>query len=94
MKRHQKKSDGKYHIGGKTYRFLWIRAPLWHKTGITPEVLKRVIYSKTNTIVLYQPKNIFRLKRETFSKAGYLTKKGKFGAVKSGKTVKKEDRKR
>ena len=92
MKRHQKKSDGKYHISGKTYSLLvGSRAQVWHETAYkTPGGLKKsdLLKNKHDRIVSAK-KHATAKKEKRLVKAGYLTKKGKFGAVKSGKTVKR-----
>ena len=95
MKRHQKKSDGKYHISGKTYPVLvGSRAQVWHGTAYkTPGGLKKsdLLKNKHDRIVSAK-KHATAKKEKRLVKAGYLTKKGKFGAVK--KTSKRKSSKK
>lgn len=95
MKRHQKHSDGKYHIGGKTYSVLvGSRAQVWHETAYkTPGGLKKsdLLKNKHDRIVSAK-KHATAKKEKRLVKAGYLTKKGKFGAVKVNKTAKRKRR--
>lgn len=88
MKRHQKQSDGKYHISGKTYPVLvGSRAQVWHGTAYkTPGGLKKsaLLKNKHDRIVSAK-KHATAKKEKRLVKAGYLTKKGKFGAVKTSK---------
>ena len=92
MKRHQKKSDGKYHISGKTYPVLvGSRAQVWHGTAYkTPGGLTKdkLFYTKRGRIVS-KKKHFSAKKDKRLEKAGYFTKKGQFGYVKKspkGKT--------
>ena len=94
MKRHQKKSDGKYHISGKTYPVLvGSRAQVWHGTAYkTPGGLTKdkLFYTKRGRIVS-KKKHFSAKKDKRLEKAGYFTKKGQFGYVKKspkGKTRK------
>ena len=92
MKRHQKQSDGTYHIKGKKYsQLVGSRAQVWHGTAYkTSGNLKKsdLLKNKHDRIVSAK-KHVTAKKEKRLVKAGYLTKKGKFGAIKSGKTVKR-----
>ena len=85
MKKHMKSSDGMYHIKGKKYQILeGSRAQVMHMTayktpgGLTRDKLKQ---NKHGDIVSRKVSN--RAKREKrLEKAGYFTKKGKFGFIK------------
>lgn len=84
---HTKGSDGKYHIGGKTYDMLiGTRAQVWHGTayktagGLTKGHLMK---NKAGRIVS-RSKHSTAKKEMRLLKHGYGTKKGKFGYVKVG----------
>jgi len=86
MKKHLKHSDGNYHIKGKTYDMLeGSRAQVWHGTaykttgGLTKDHL---LYNKHGRIVS-KKKHATAKKEKRLEKAGYKTRKGKFGAVKT-----------
>jgi hypothetical protein len=98
MKRHQKHSDGLYHIGGKTYQMLiGSRAQVHHGTAYkTKGELKKgdLIMNKHGRIV--SKKKHATAKRENrLEKAGYKPKKGTFVLMRKsmrstkGKKVKK-----
>ena len=92
---HSKSSDGKYHINGGVYELLLgTRAQVWHKTaykttgGLTKSHL---LQNKSGRIVSVK-KHSTAKKEKRLIKAGYGTKKGKFGFVKIGtKTKKRRD---
>jgi hypothetical protein len=90
VKRVQKHEDGTYHIHGKKFDVLeGSRAQVMHGTayktsgGLTKSHL---IMNKHGRIVS-AAKHRTAKKEKRLEKAGYFTKKGKFGAVK--KTAKK-----
>ena len=92
VKRHDKSKDGKYHIKGKVFAELkGSRAKVFNGTayktegGLVKADLKK---NKWNRIVS-KKKSITAKKEKRLEKAGYTAKKGKFGAVKSGKTSKR-----
>jgi len=86
-----KSSDGLYHIKGKKYQLLkGSRAQVWHETAFMTEGnLKRgdLIMNKHGRIVS-KKKHATAKKEKRLEKAGYKTRKGKFGAVKSQKKSK------
>lgn len=86
-----KSSDGLYHIKGKKYQLLkGSRAQVWHQTAFMTEGnLKRgdLIMNKHGRIVS-KKKHATAKKEKRLEKAGYKTRKGKFGAVKSQKKSK------
>jgi len=96
MKRHQRHSDGKFHIKGKTYpELVGSRAQVWHGTAYkTTGALKKsdLLKNKHDRIVSAK-KHATAKKEKRLVKAGYLTKKGKFGAVKS-KKARRQSRRR
>jgi len=87
-----------YHINGHKYQFLnGSRAQVWHGTAYkTKGNLKKIdlLMNKRGHVVSRKVYN--RAKREKrLEKAGYFTKKGKFGWVKhnNSKTKKRRGRK-
>tara|TARA_X000000368_G_scaffold417474_1_gene413975 strand:- start:1587 stop:1889 length:303 start_codon:yes stop_codon:yes gene_type:complete len=98
VKRHQKKADGKYHVKGKKYSILvGSRAQVMHgnayKTtgGLTKSNLKMNKHGR----VVSRKKSTKARKDKRLEKAGYFTRKGKFGAVKkTAKKTRKARRKR
>jgi hypothetical protein len=88
MKKHMKHDDGKYHIKGKKYEQLeGSRAQVWHETafktagGLTRDDL---LQNKHGRIVS-KLKHTTAKKEKRLEKAGYKTRKGKFGAIKTHK---------
>lgn len=96
VKKHMKSSDGLYHIKGKKYQLLkGSRAQVWHETAFMTEGnLKRgdLIMNKHGRIVS-KKKHATAKKEKRLEKAGYKTRKGKFGAVKSDKKKSRKSRK-
>lgn len=98
MKSYKKHSDGTYHIKGKKYdKIRGSRAEVMHGTaykttgGLTKDKMK---YNKHGRIVSRALSKTAR-KDKRLVKAGYLTKKGVFGAFKNGKvTLRKKQTKR
>tara|TARA_Y100000992_G_scaffold300804_1_gene270220 strand:- start:822 stop:1142 length:321 start_codon:yes stop_codon:yes gene_type:complete len=92
MKRPTKNSDGKYHIHGKKFEVLTgSRAQVWHGTAYkTTGGLKKpnLLQNKYGRIVSSK-KHATAKKEKRLVKAGYIAKKGKFGAVKTGATKKR-----
>ena len=92
MTKFSRTSNGKYAVAGKTYESLiGTRAQVWHGTayktsgGLTHSHLMK---NKSGRIVS-KAKHVSAKKDKRLIKAGYLTKKGHFGFVKKGKTMKK-----
>ena len=92
-KKHRKSSDGNYHIGNKTYKNLvGSRAQVWHETAYkTSGDLKKdnLVFTKKDGRVKSKSKHLSAKKEQRLKKHGYTAKKGKFGAVKIGATIKK-----
>ena len=91
MTRYSKTASGKYVIQGKSYEMLMgSRAQVWHGTayktsgGLTKTHLMQ---NKAGRIVSKDKHNTAKKERRLV-KAGYGTKKGKFGFVMLGKTGK------
>lgn len=92
MKKHIKVSDGTYHIKNQKFpNLIGSRAQVWHKTAYkTSGDLTRddLLMNKAGRIV--SKKKHYTAKREKrLEKAGYKTKKGKFGSFKVKKTKKR-----
>lgn len=90
VKRVSKQADGKYHIGGKTYELLeGSRAQVWHGTAYKTNggLTKAKLIMNKNGRIVSSVKHRTAKKEKRLEKAGYFTRKGKFGAVK--KTVKR-----
>tara|TARA_B100001063_G_C16383632_1_gene366646 strand:- start:42 stop:341 length:300 start_codon:yes stop_codon:yes gene_type:complete len=90
MKKPMKQQDGMYHIKGKQFPVLMgTRAQVHHGTAYkTPGGLTKdkLVMNKHGRIVS-KAKHMTAKKEKRLEKAGYFTKKGKFGFVK--KDVKK-----
>ena len=86
-KKHMRGDDGKYHINGKKFDLLeGSRAQVWHETAYkTPGGLTRfqLMMNKHGRVVSVKKHNTAK-KEKRLEKAGYFTKKGKFGAIKEG----------
>ena len=96
MTRFTKTASGKYMVQGKSYEMLMgSRAQVWHGTayktsgGLTKHHL---IQNKAGRIVSKDKHNTAK-KEKRLVKAGYGTKKGKFGFVMLGKSRKHHSRK-
>jgi hypothetical protein len=91
VKKHMKAADGMYHIHGHKYeRLEGSRAQVWHGTAHqTPGCLCKsdLIMNKHGRIVS-KKKHATAKREKRLVKAGFLTKKGKFGFVKSTHTRK------
>ena len=88
---HTRSKDGKYHIGGKKYDLLeGSRAQVWHETAYqTSGGLHKHHLMKNNRGSIVSKTKHFRAKKENrLVNAGYVTRKGKFGAIKVDKTRK------
>ena len=91
MTKFSRTSTGKYSVAGKTYETLiGSRAQVWHGTayktsgGLTHSHLMKNRAGR----VVSKAKHISAKKDKRLVKAGYLTKKGQFGFIKKGKTMK------
>jgi hypothetical protein len=91
MTRYSKSASGKYVVQGKSYEMLiGSRAQVWHGTayktsgGLTKN---NIMQNKSGRIVSKSKHNTAKRERR-LDKAGYGTKKGKFGFVRLGKTGK------
>jgi len=95
MKRVSRHTDGKYHIKNRSYDMLeGSRAQVWHENAYRTSgglVRDDLMMNKHGRIVS-MAKHKTAKKEKRLEKAGYFTKKGKFGFVKKSvknKTAKK-----
>jgi len=90
VKRIQKHEDGTYHVHGKKFDVLeGSRAQVWHGTAYKTNggLTKSHLMMNKHGRIVSSVKHRTAKKEKRLEKAGYFTKKGKFGAVK--KTAKK-----
>ena len=96
VKKHMKSADGLYHIKSHKYPLIeGSRAQVWHQTAYkTAGNLKRgdLMMNKHGRIVS-KKKHSTAKKEKRLEKAGYKTRKGKFGAIKSDKKKSRKSRK-
>jgi hypothetical protein len=86
VKKHMKAADGMYHIHGHKYEMLeGSRAQVWHNTAYqTPGCLcKHNLMMNKHGRIVSKRKHTTAKNEKRLVKAGYLTKKGKFGFVKA-----------
>ena len=92
VKRVSKGPDGKYHIKGKTYELLiGSRAQVYHGTAYkTPgDLTKSQILMNKHGRIVSSKKHATAKREKRLEKAGYFTRKGKFGFVKKEGTRKR-----
>lgn len=92
MTKYNKSADGKYNIRGKHYETLYgSRAQVWHQTAFkTSGGLERnELMQNKNGRIVSKKKHTTAKKEKRLVKAGYGTKKGKFGFVKLNGTKKR-----
>jgi hypothetical protein len=90
VKRVSKGSDGKYHIKGKTYeQLVGSRAQVHHGTAYKTagNLIKSDLLMNKHGRIVSSKKHATAKRDKRLVKAGYLTRKGKFGAIKSGKLI-------
>jgi hypothetical protein len=93
MKRpHRDTRDHQYHINNKTYpTLIGSRRQVWSETAYkTPGGLTKsqLHYNKKTGRIVSLKKHLSATKEQRLVKAGYLTRKGKFGAVRASQTRK------
>ena len=91
VKRITKKSDGLYHVKGKSFPVLeGSRAQVHHGTAYKTSggLTKSELMKNKNGRIVSVKKHKTAKKEKRLVKAGYCTRKGKFGAIKC-KTLKK-----
>jgi hypothetical protein len=92
MTRYSKGADGHYHINGHKYPILiGSRAEVWHGTAFKTSggLKKGDIMQNKNGRIVSKSKHATAKKEKRLIKAGYGTKKGKFGYVKLSGTRKR-----
>ena len=105
MTRYSKNTHGHYVIKGKTYeRLMGSRAEVWHGTAYktSGELCKHHLMQNKHGRIVSKAKHETAKKEKRLLKAGYGTRKGKFGFVKvgtkhhrrHGKSSKKHSRRR
>ncbi len=96
VKKHMKADDGKYHINGTEFELLeGSRAQVWHGTAYkTPGgLLKSNLMMNKHGRIVSKRKHTTAKKDKRLVKAGFLTKKGKFGFIKKSATRSRKSRK-
>lgn len=91
MTRYTKSSSGKYIINGQLYEFLMgSRAQVWHGTAYKTagELTKKDFMQNKAGRIVSKKKHDTAKREKRLLKAGYGTKKGKFGFVKLSGTRK------
>ena len=92
MTKFSRTSTGKYSVSGKTFDVLiGTRAQVWHGTAYktTGGLCKSDLMQNKAGRIVSKAKHASAKKEKRLVKAGYLTKKGQFGFVKNGKSMKK-----
>ena len=92
MTKFSRTASGKYSVSGKTFEMLiGTRAQVWHGTAYktTGGLTKSDLLQNKNGRIVSKSKHSSAKKEKRLLKAGYGTKKGKFGFVKLGKTMSK-----
>ena len=96
MTRFTKSAHGKYIVSGKSYDMLiGTRAQVWHGTAYktTGGLTKSDILQNKNGRIVSRSKHASAKREKRLIKAGYGTKKGKFGAVKLNSKSSRRSRK-
>ena len=92
MTKFSRTSTGKYSVSGKTFDVLiGTRAQVWHGTAYktTGGLCKHHLMKNKAGRIVSKAKHMSAKKDKRLVKAGYLTKKGQFGFIKNGKTMRK-----
>ena len=92
MTKFSRTSTGKYSVSGKTFDVLiGTRAQVWHGTAYktTGGLTKSNIMKNKAGRIVSKAKHMSAKKDKRLVKAGFLTKKGHFGFIKNGKSMKK-----
>jgi hypothetical protein len=91
MTRFTKTASGRYMVQGKSYEMLMgSRAQVWHGTAYKTSggLCKHHLMQNKAGRIVSKEKHMTAKKEKRLLKAGYGTKKGKFGFVKLGKSSK------
>ena len=92
MTKFSRTSTGKYSVSGKTFDVLiGTRAQVWHGTAYktTGGLCKHDLMQNKAGRIVSKAKHMSAKKDKRLVKAGFLTKKGQFGFIKNGKSMKK-----
>lgn len=92
MTKFSRTSTGKYSVAGKTFDVLiGTRAQVWHGTAYktTGGLTRSHIMKNKSGRIVSKSKHMSAKKDKRLVKAGFLTKKGHFGFIKNGKSMKK-----
>ncbi len=82
-----RQNDNMYHVHGKRYpTLIGSRAQVWHGTAYKTrgELVKKDLIMNKHGRIVSALKHRTAKKEKRLAKAGYLTRKGKFGFVKKG----------
>ncbi len=88
MKKPVRQEDGMYHVKGKKYETLiGSRAQVWHKTAYKTrgELTHSDLLMNKHGRIVSAKKHVTAKKEKRLEKAGYFTKKGRFGFVKKSR---------
>ena len=97
MTKYSRTSTGKYSVSGKTYEALiGTRAQVWHGTAYktTGGLTKGDLMKNKSGRIVSMAKHFTAKKEKRLVKAGFLTKKGHFGFIKNGKSMRKSRRRK
>ena len=92
MTKFSRTSGGKYSVSGKSYDVLiGTRAQVWHGTAYktTGGLTKSDLMKNKAGRIVSKSKHASAKRDKRLVKAGYLTKKGQFGFIKNGKSMRK-----
>ena len=92
MTKFSRTSTGKYSVSGKTFDVLiGTRAQVWHGTAYktTGGLCKHDLMQNKAGRIVSKAKHMSAKRDKRLVKAGFLTKKGQFGFIKNGKSMKK-----
>ena len=92
MTKYSRTSTGKYSVSGRTYEMLiGTRAQVWHGTAYktTGGLTKGDLMQNKSGRIVSRAKHNTAKREKRLVKAGFLTKKGQFGFIKDGKSMRK-----
>lgn len=92
MTKFSRTSTGKYSVSGKTFDVLiGTRAQVWHGTAYktTGGLCKHDLMQNKSGRIVSKAKHNSAKREKRLVKAGFLTKKGHFGFIKNGKSMRK-----
>lgn len=93
MTKYSRTSTGKYSVSGRTYEVLiGTRAQVWHGTAYktTGGLCKSDLMQNKAGRIVSKAKHHTAKREKRLVKAGFLTKKGHFGFIKNGKSMRKK----